>query len=69
MEESVVSDLQAGMNLSFGGNVSPLGLGPDYDLQQSSLDLLKAELKVHCITATNVYFLLKIIVCSLCDSW
>ena len=41
MEESVVADLQA-----FGGNVSPLGLGPDYDLQQSSLDLLKAELKV-----------------------
>lgn len=49
MEESVVSDLQAGMNSSVFGNVSPLGLGPDYDLQKSSLDLLKAELKVYWI--------------------
>ena len=56
MEESVVSDLQAGMNLSFCGNVSPLGLGPDYDLQQSSLDLLKAELKVYYIISINISF-------------
>ena len=46
MEESVVPDLQPGISLNFGGNVSPLGLGPDYDLQQSNLALLKAELKV-----------------------
>ena len=25
---------------------SPIGMGPDYDLQQSNLALLKAELKV-----------------------
>ncbi len=27
-------------------NTSPIGMGPDYDLQQSNLALLKAELKV-----------------------
>jgi hypothetical protein len=37
---------QVGMNLSFCGNASPPSMGPDYDLHQSNLALLKAELKV-----------------------
>lgn len=49
MEDASGSD--TGMSLNLCGSPSPIGLGPvsspDYDLQQSNLALLKAELKVN----------------------
>lgn len=41
-----VNDLPPGMNQILCENSSSIGMGPDYDLQQSNLALLKAELKV-----------------------
>ncbi len=47
-DESIVggNDLSLGMNQILCENSSSIGMGPDYDLQQSNLALLKAELKV-----------------------
>jgi hypothetical protein len=47
-DESIVggNDLSLGMNQILCENSSTIGMGPDYDLQQSNLALLKAELKV-----------------------
>jgi hypothetical protein len=40
------NDLLLGMNQILCENSSPIVMGHDYDLQQSNLALLKAELKV-----------------------
>ncbi|KAK4007605.1 disks large homolog 5 isoform X2 [Daphnia magna] len=40
------NELSLGMNQILCENTSPIGMGPDYDLQQSNLALLKAELKL-----------------------
>lgn len=46
-----VNELLPGMNQIVCDNSPSVGMGPDYDLQQSNLALLKAELKV--INSTN----------------
>lgn len=46
------NELSLGMNQILCENTSPIGMGPDYDLQQSNLALLKAELKVYILWST-----------------
>ena len=46
---------------------SPIGMGPDYDLQQSNLALLKAELnkvKVSFLLITFIWFFFSFCLCT-----
>ncbi len=57
MEEPNSSDMQQSLNHPYGGNTSPIGAGlADYDLEQSNLALLKAELKVNSLLDWGLYY-------------
>lgn len=49
------NDVALGKNLIICESASPIGMGPDYDLQQSNLALLKAELKVYILYCIFIY--------------